>query len=422
MGVRFTSTRDPSIDVSFKEAVILGQPEDGGLFVPAQIPHSDLQRWSPTDPLAAIARAILPDWIGDDAALDVDFEAVFSIPVPRIDLGTRDDEFEGISVVELFHGPTGSFKDFGARFLAAVVSAERRRSRRPAVVVVATSGDTGSAVAEAFSGIPGLVVVVLYPKDGVSAVQEAQLTRSGMDGVYAYAVEGSFDDCQAGAKSALAEGNPAADILSANSINIGRLLPQMLFYLKSAAIRGETPFVVPCGNLGNLTAGLLARSGALPAARFVAVTNTNDYFVRFIEAAEADLRDVRKTLSNAMDVSRPSNLERITSLFSREELSTFLSAESVDDETTRQTMLKTYESTGYVADPHTSVALTAALRRGGGTVIATADPSKYRELVLETTRHEVNGSRFRADNPSPVRVITPDDIPAEIDHAAKSLN
>ena len=431
MSIRYTSTRDRGVKVTFSAAVSSSQPGDGGLFIPDSIPEVDPGSWSANDAVPDIARSFFPAWMGEGVETSIDLGDVFHFPVPIVHLDGASGQYAGISVVELFHGPTGSFKDFGARFLAAFVASARKAVQRPAIVVVATSGDTGSAVAEAFSGMPNVGVVVLYPRERVSKVQEAQLTRP-RDGVWAFAVEGSFDDCQGAAKRVLARGSRFADLLSANSINIGRLIPQMLFYMKGVSAAADpTTFVVPCGNLGNLTAGLLARASALPHARFVAATNANDYFARLLVDCESSPRALATTLSNAMDVVQPSNLERIDSLFPPDELATFLSADSVDDAHTMSTMRRAYEATGYVADPHTAVALTSALRlrseagpSGAGpiAVIATADPAKYAELVRRVIGKEIEFDRF-ADSPSPPSgVIAPGQIPEEVDRVAQSLD
>ncbi|MFV1980198.1 MAG: threonine synthase [Rhodothermia bacterium] len=498
MGVRFTSTRDRSVDVDFRSAIVEGQPPDGGLFIPVEMPIIDLDRLSalgagsgssfpridlddpsPSFPrkreskpgrgnvtsldpdaaspesfrdmprqssrrddlegaVPALARTILSPWIGEDLAEILDWESIFPFPIKRVTLAGGSD-FDGMTVVELFHGPTGSFKDFGARFLAACLKSVNRRSGRPAVVLVATSGDTGSAVADAFSSMPGVGVAILYPNRRVSPVQEAQLTRA-REGVWAFAIDGSFDDCQKSVKHILATGIPEVDVISANSINVGRLLPQMLFYVSEGTSRESAPtFVVPCGNLGNLTAGLLVRSCATPGARFVAATNANDYFTRVLEHPEVDKVDkvnkvkplpLKGTLSNAMDVANPSNLERINALYGREGRSNFLSAYAVDDEQTVDMMGRIFEETGYIADPHTSVALAAAARHRANqgdiqtdswSVIATADPAKYKPLVESITGAEVDGARFPIPADPPHAVIGPEEVSQAVNWVASQI-
>lgn len=445
MGVRFTSTGDRSVDVDFSTAIISGQPSDGGLYIPVEIPRIDLgpdvrrddvkglvpslRGFDVEDTVPALARTILSPWIGDHLTEALDWESVFSFPIRIVRLA-GDSDLQGTNVVELFHGPTGSFKDFGARFLAACLKSVNRRSGRPAVVLVATSGDTGSAVADAFSSTPGVGVVILYPEGRVSPVQEAQLTRA-RDGVWAYAIDGSFDDCQRSVKHILADGVAGVDLISANSINIGRLLPQMLFYVYGAGARASAPtYVVPCGNLGNLTAGLMARSCAIPGARFVAATNTNDYFARVLGDPAAAEVPLKGTLSNSMDVAHPSNLERINALYARDEQSRFLSAHVIDDGQTVDMMGRVFRETGYIADPHTSVALAAAVRdqaiqgkreTESWSVIATADPAKYRPLVELITGAEVDGGRFRIPAAPPHAVIGPEDVSEAVDWVASQV-
>ena len=391
--MRYSSTRGESPAVTFDRAVIEGQAPDGGLYIPISIPDKPILGLRDASSPAELARRFFPDWIGKkvDAALA---DEAFAIEIPVVDLGATSSEYDGIHVVELFHGPTGSFKDFGARFLARWLSSEIPSPRRTRIVLVATSGDTGSAVADGFAGQPDTCVVVLYPFEGVSAYQRAQLTKP-RQGVFSFAVRGSFDDCQLAVKEAFRD--PALSELqltSANSINIGRLVPQMLFYLW-AALRVDCKdpvFVVPSGNLGNLCAGLLAGRSSMPTARYIAATNRNRYLIDYLNDEEAEVCPVQRTLSNAMDVAVPSNLERMTHLFSRRELLSLVSGRSVSDDETRDTMRRVWSETGYVADPHTSVGLAAALgsnRDRPALVMGTANPDKYGELVDEVTGRAV---------------------------------
>jgi threonine synthase len=449
MSVRFTSTRNADVDVDFLEAIEVGQPNDGGLFVPRAFPRISLGRADglvPARPVldgarrrtlqpAAIAERVLPGWIGPELVSDLDLQEIFSFPiiVERLAAG----RFKNTEVLELFHGPTGSFKDFGARFLAACLALRSREVDRPRVVIVATSGDTGSAVADAFASKPGFGVAILYPEGRVSAVQEAQLTQP-RPGVSSFAVEGSFDDCQKAAKSLLSKGTRRAVLISANSINVGRLLPQMLFYLDlssppAGSGRGRH-YVVPCGNLGNLTAGLMAHASldrtVHEIATFTAATNANDYFARYLEHADARPTGLRTTYSNAMDVAIPSNLERIRAMFDRADLAATVSAHSVSDEETLSVMRLVFDETGYVADPHTAVGLAASLRVGTdrpdrkgplNSVIATADPAKYASLVETATGRPPDGGRFEIERRQPTRLIAPSDVPEAIDWVARKV-
>lgn len=403
--MRYLSTRGQTPEVSFDDAIQCGQAPDGGLFVPETIPSLSEPNILDGGDLAELACRIFPAWIGRSVSRELAGDA-FSMPIPITHLGERAAAYKGIHVVELFHGPTESFKDFGARFLARWFSSLPHTSEKQRIVLVATSGDTGSAVADGFSGQAGTSVVVLYPCEGVSRYQRAQLTKP-RPGVYPFAVRGSFDDCQRSVKEAFLDAELShVGLTSANSINIGRLVPQMLFYLWSAGKVGakEPLFVVPSGNLGNLCAGMMAARSAIPRARFIAANNQNRFFVDYLAAAEAVPGAVVPSLSNAMDVTVPSNLERMIYLFGREGIRQMVTGTSVTDEETCRTMTTIHSDTGYVADPHTAVGLTAALRLRGSEddpvlVMGTAHPAKYSELVLKTTGVEVG--RHEDDEPRP---------------------
>ena len=433
--VQFTSTRDPSLTTDFVGAMTAGQPRGGGLFVPVEIPVIDPDIWPSGRSgisVAELASILLPEWVGERIATQIDWAATFSFPIPLKRLDGTDD-FDGLQIAELYHGPTGSFKDFGARFLAAAMSIARDEADRPALVVVATSGDTGSAVADAFSGRDGIAVSILYPALGVSEIQEAQLTQT-RPGVRSIRVDGSFDDCQRVAKRVLASGLEDVDVISANSINVGRLIPQMLFYLSAAisvAQNGPRPaaplFVVPCGNLGNLTAGLLARHFALPDSTFLAATNANDYFARIMQDWQSQIRPLVRTLSNAMDVAEPSNLERIRHLFPPDELGAYLSATSTDDDQTRTMIRRTYQETGCFVDPHTAVALHGFLQTGADrqesdvVVMSTADPAKFRNLVEEAAGAQIPAPRFVGGRGEPDESALPSEALDAVARVAREL-
>lgn len=305
-------------------------------------------------------------------------------------------------MLELFHGPTAAFKDVGARSLARAMGAALARRGDHATVLVATSGDTGSAVADAFAGAADVRVAVLYPAGGVSQVQEEQLTAE-RPGVRAFAVAGTFDDCQRLVKEAFADPRlTGLNLTSANSINIGRLLPQALYYLWGVArlreahgAPGRPWVVVPSGNLGNLTAGLLAAAAGLEVAGFVAAHNRNDYFPRYLAGAvdAFSFPASVSTPSNAMDVGAPSNFERLHAWLG-DDLRRRVVGEGVDDETTYAVMRSTYEASGRLVCPHTAVGLAAlarsrarssADRRAPALVLATAHPAKFEDVVLRAT-------------------------------------
>jgi len=394
-GPRFVSTRDPGgPGVTFEAALLRGLAPDGGLYVPDRVP-TIAPGWRASATLAAAAEATLRPWFDEDEADGwlADARDALDFPVP---LRRLDDE---TWLLELFHGPTRAFKDVAARTLGRWWARALARRGREALVLVATSGDTGGAVAAGMAGVPGLRVVVLFPRDGVSPVQRAQLT-SVRDGVHAFAVDGSFDDCQRLVKEAFRD--PAlADLplTSANSINLGRWLPQAAFHtwgLAQLAGAGLDPaeavVVVPSGNLGDLAAGLLAAAMGAAPARFVAAHNANAYLVERLAGRRApfDFPPTVATLSNAMDVGAPSNFERMHALWPDAPPKP-LAGERVDDDATLARMALTHERTGVVVCPHTAVGLEAAARdraRAAGVrrpnawvVLATAHPAKFPQVV-----------------------------------------
>ncbi|MGB3543005.1 threonine synthase, partial [Rubrivirga sp.] len=329
---QYVSTRGGEA-VPFSTALLNGLAPDGGLYVPTSIPA--FGDWRSATSFAEAGYAALAPWLEDEIT---DLEAIvhdaLSFDVPLVDL---QGEWSGISVLELFHGPTLSFKDVGARTMARLMGAVLEGDE--VTILAATSGDTGSAVADGFAGIEGVRVVLLYPKGQVSAVQERQLIVERPD-VLTLAVEGTFDDCQRLVKAAFASSRSSRRLSSANSINIGRLLPQTTYYAQAAAQagRGDVVFCVPSGNLGNLTAGTLAAQAGVPVAGFIAAHNANDGFARFLEGADAPAADSVRTVSNAMDVGVPSNLERLRSLYDDDDLRRLVHGEAVTDAVTIETM------------------------------------------------------------------------------------
>lgn len=384
--MRLVSTRTPGPSVSFPEAVLRNAPSDGGLFIPEHWEAlSDLEAllvlpWEQRNP------RVLERMLGDEFTA-TELEAIgaeaFSFPAPLVQVD------EGLFALELFHGPTLAFKDFGARFLAAVLA---RISPGPRTVLAATSGDTGAAVASAFWRRPGFRVVILYPEGRVSPLQERQLACLG-DNVEALAVQGNFDDCQRLAKACFRDEALVArlGLSSANSINIARLLAQLLYYLETAAqLRQQgipTPpvFAVPSGNFGNLCAGLLAKGLGLQA-NFIAATNANRTVPDHLDTGIYEARPSVATLSNAMDVGDPSNWERILQRFRgdlkalREELKWG----ALDDAGTLAA-LRDLQAQGYTADPHGAVAygVLRQHRKAGqpGVFLVTAHPAKFQEVL-----------------------------------------
>lgn len=360
----------------FREAVLRGQPDDKGLYFPATIPQFTARfledfRELPNEQIAfEVIQPYVGDSIGADALLNICKESV-DLPFPLVPVGER------ISALELFHGPTLAFKDVGARFMSRCLGYFSGEIDRKAVVVVATSGDTGGAVAAGFHGIEGVDVVILFPKGKVSRVQELQLTTLG-DNVITLEVRGTFDDCQSLAKQALADGSLRDDlfITSANSINIARWLPQQFYYLFALkqCNNNEPIFSIPSGNFGNIAAGLLANASGMPAGRFIAACNANDVVPEYLRTGRYEPRRSVSTLSNAMDVGDPSNFVRVQEIFNGEiaALRQHLSAVSVSDDETVETMRFVHERYGYILDPHGAVGYKALADRLSGTEADTA--------------------------------------------------
>lgn len=389
--MNFISTRNTAPAATLSQAIAAGLAPDGGLYVPDVLPAPrDLAAGAD---IATTAAALLAPFFAGDA-LEGELAAIcreaFDFPAPLRPLGTPDDH-----VLELFHGPTAAFKDFGARFLAASMARVRRHETTPLTILVATSGDTGAAVAAAFHRQPGLRVIVLYPDGRVSPRQAHQLGCFG-DNITALRVAGSFDDCQALVKRALNDTGlqAQAPLSSANSISLGRLLPQMSYYAHAAlshrAATGRAlNLVVPTGNLGNALAAILARALGVPLGRIALATNANrvlpDFFAGGAYAPTASVA----TLANAMDVGAPSNFERLRWLYAGDDvaLCAAFTASEVDDATIGEVIARRYRDHGEVHCPHTATAVKVleALRAQGGqgdwAVVATAHPAKFEGVV-----------------------------------------
>ncbi|HEX7071310.1 MAG TPA: threonine synthase [Rhodothermales bacterium] len=388
---RYVSTRGAGAPVSFEDALLKGLAPDGGLYVPEEIVAIPPDLWRQASDFPSMGVAVLQRWLAgqlNDGAVESVVRDALNFPVPLVRLqgGGWDDVF----VLELFHGPTLSFKDFGARTMARFMGHFLDRRDDRLTILVATSGDTGSAVADGFSGQQRVQVGLLYPKGQVSPVQERQLIVK-RPGVRSFAVRGTFDDCQRMVKEAFMDpGLTHLRLSSANSINIGRLLPQMLYYFESFRIGpfADAVVCVPSGNLGNLTAGVMASLSGLPVRRFIAAHNANDFFPGHLQTGSTTYRPSVRTLSSAMDVGVPSNFERLRHFLPLEIMRDRISATSVTDEDTRRTIREVYDQTGYLADPHTAVGLRAVQRfreAGGGrgpvVVASTAHPAKFPEIV-----------------------------------------
>jgi len=417
--LRYLSTRGASPPVSLEEALFSGPAPDGGLYVPEILPS--IEPPSKGAPLTDTAHRVASALFGEDVplpALESIVRGSLDFPIPLVSV---EEDFYSL---ELFHGPTLAFKDVGARFMARLMLHFLRCRDRAVTVLVATSGDTGSAVASAFFGLEGIEVVVLFPRGKVSALQQKLFTTLGGN-VSALGVEGNFDDCQRMVKQAFADPDPPGrrSLVSANSINVGRLLPQTFYYFHiSAQLEAGAPLLVatPSGNFGNLTAGLMARRAGLPVVRFVAATNVNDVVPEHLAGGAYRPRPSVATLSNAMDVGDPSNWARILWLYrsSLDGIRRDLLGSAHTDEETLGAMRDVYRRTGYVLDPHSAVAYLGALHcrstrrdRPAAVFLSTAHPAKFRETVDEAIESSIDlPPALSAALERPERVLP---IPAE---------
>jgi len=385
--MQYFSTNRKSPIVDFRDATQNGQPDDKGLYFPESIPQlsGDFKTNFRERTNEQIAFEVIRPYVGDSIPEETLFEIceeTVNFPFPLVEIS------ENISALELFHGPTLAFKDVGARFMSRCLRYFSREKREKTIVVVATSGDTGGAVAAGFFGVEGVEVIILYPQGRVSRVQELQLTTLGGN-VTTLEVKGTFDDCQALAKEALADSEIKDKVFltSANSINVARWLPQQFFYfyaLKQWA--GDPPiFAVPSGNLGNICAGLLANASGMPAAGFIAACNANTAIADFMKTGKFVPKPAVSTLSNAMDIGNPSNFVRVLEIFDNEfsRIERNLTGISVSDEQTIETIKSVYETAGYVLDPHGAVAYRALADhqrdnpQHKGIFLETAHPIKF---------------------------------------------
>jgi threonine synthase len=403
--MKWISTRGGSPPITFIDALFAGTAPDGGLYMPERLdplPAGTVDRLRGADIVeigTTIGVHILKDEITRQALEPLIREAL-DFPVPVVKVTDR------ISVLELFHGPTMAFKDVGARVQARLL--HHFTDGTPLTILVATSGDTGSAVAQAFHRVPDSRVVVLYPEGQVSDVQEAQMASLG-DNITALAVRGTFDDCQRLVKQAFADDDLRSHVwlTPANSINLGRLLPQVFYYFLLAGVDGgQGPVVsVPSGNFGNLTAGLIAKRIGLPIAQFVAATNVNDAVPEYLESGVYEPRPSIATVANAMDVGAPSNFERVQSLYNsdlmalRQDIVGF----AYEDTQVIAEIGHVYREHGYVLDPHSAIAWLALQDRlvdqpdACGVLLATAHPAKFREVVEPAIGRSIELPRALAD-------------------------
>jgi threonine synthase len=391
--MNYYSLNSPDKFVSFKEATIHGQAPDKGLYFPQTIPILPKQLLEQIGTLTReeIAFQVIHPYVGDtlpEAQLRRIVRETIDFDFPLVNVSP------GIQSLELFHGPTLAFKDVGARFMSRCLGYFVKDSKRPVTVLVATSGDTGGAVASGFYGVEGVRVVILYPSGKVSSVQELQLTTLGQN-ITALEVEGSFDDCQQMVKQAFADETLQQELFltSANSINVARWLPQQFYYFfawQQWADKTNPPVIsVPSGNFGNICAGLLAHQSGLPAKHFIAATNANDVIPTFLATGEFTTKPAIPTLSNAMDVANPSNFVRILELFGRQlpNLRQTLTSVSISDEKTIAAIRHLYTNHHYLADPHGAIGWLALQRYieqnpgAKGYFLETAHPVKFYDTV-----------------------------------------
>ncbi len=397
------STNHNSPNVGLEEAVFRGLPPDNGLYMPSFIPRlsdtffNNIASLSIQEIAFEVCKTLLSDDISEhDLAMIIDRAITFDAPLLEIENNTF--------VLELFHGPSMAFKDFGARFMASLMSYFLQKSQKEIRILVATSGDTGGAVAQGFFETPGISVTILYPSGKVSDIQEKQLTTLGKN-VTALEIDGTFDDCQALVKQAFldTELSTKFNLASANSINISRLIPQSFYYFRAFAQLKHKGlplvFSVPCGNFGNLSAGLIAYQMGMPVQKFVAATNINDAVPRFLKDGIFNPQTSFETISNAMDVGNPSNFIRMRLLAGddietvREKISGF----AYDDLNTKTAMKSVFDATSYIMCPHTAVAY-LGLRdytksqksTTSGVLLSTAHYAKFLDTVESTLGQKVD--------------------------------
>jgi threonine synthase len=396
--MKYYSTNNKNHIVDFKTAVIDGLPPDNGLYMPN---HFSIIEKAIIDNLSShslqdIALIIAKKFISENEISTIDLkniiEAAINFPAPVVILE------ENISVLELFHGPSLAFKDFGARFMAQTIL-HFNKSSKPLNILVATSGDTGGAVASGFYDVPGINVIILYPSGKVSDVQEKQLTTLGKN-IIAFEVNGDFDDCQAMVKKAFLDEDLKKEvrISSANSINIARLIPQIFYYFESFKqlnTSKDVVYAVPSGNFGNLTAGIFAKKLGLPISKFIAATNINDVIPRYLTTGQYHERPTFATISNAMDVSSPSNFKRILEMYGStwNDTKKDISGASFTDFQTRQGIKDIYKKYNYVADPHGAIGYLSCMEQFDPSkqfvFLETAHPIKFADIIEEVLDVEI---------------------------------
>ncbi|WP_165026893.1 threonine synthase [Dysgonomonas sp. ZJ279] len=392
--MKYYSTNKQASEVNLQEAVVKGLAPDKGLFMPEKIKvlpqsfYENIDKLSFQDIAYTVADAFFGEDIEADTLKKIVYDTLnFETPLVHVN--------DNIYSLELYHGPTLAFKDVGGRFMARLLGYFiQKQGQKDVKVLVATSGDTGSAVANGFLGVEGIHVYVLYPKGKVSHIQECQFTTLGQN-ITAIEVDGTFDDCQAMVKTAFLDDelNKKLNLTSANSINVARFLPQAFYYfnayaqLKKQGKAKDVVFCVPSGNFGNITAGLIAKKMGLPIKRFIAANNKNDIFLQYLNTGVYTPRPSTQTIANAMDVGDPSNFARVLDLYnhSHNAITSDITGYSYTDEDIRKTLKATYEKTGYLLDPHGACGYQALIdglkENETGVFLETAHPAKFLETV-----------------------------------------
>ncbi|WP_189631219.1 threonine synthase [Roseivirga thermotolerans] len=404
--MQFFSTQRSSPQVGFREAVINSLPADKGLYFPMAIPRFSY------DKISALESAGLPELgfeimrpytqdVFSDTTLETIVQEAFNFEIPLVQVEA------GIFSLELFHGPTYAFKDVGARFLARCLGEFAKSESRETTILVATSGDTGGAVANGFFNVEGVRVVILYPSGKVSDLQEKQLTTLGGN-ITALEVEGDFDDCQGLVKQAFldAELSKKLNLTSANSINIARWMPQSIYYASLALQEknaAEALIAVPSGNYGNVTAGMLAKRMGFPLGKFLVCSNANDVVPRYLESCEYEVLPTVATYANAMDVSNPSNFPRMLELYdhSFDDLIQEVSGFTLHDEQILETIEQCHKETGYLLDPHGAIGYAGLKKKlkidQKGVFLETAHPIKFRPVMEKALRDKMPMPGFAKD-------------------------
>jgi threonine synthase len=399
--MKFYSTNNKAYKVDLKQAVMQGLAPDNGLYMPESIPvlpqafYRNLPNLSFQEIGFIVAVTLLQDAVPEhDLRKMIEHTIQFDAPLKEVE--------SGVYTLELFHGPTLAFKDFGARFMSQMLGYFAKQQKREIIILVATSGDTGSAVANGFLGVEGTRVIVLYPSGKVSEIQEKQFTTLGQN-VTALEVNGTFDDCQRLVKQAFLDNDLRSRyfLTSANSINIARLVPQSFYYFHAVAqLKGNSSavvFAVPSGNFGNLTGGLIAQRMGLPVKKFLAVTNDNDVVPEYLQTLKFNPRDSVQTISNAMDVGNPSNFVRMMDLFNNDNdrMRDVITGFHYNDLQTSEAMRDVFARTGYMLDPHGAVGylgLKEYLKSNKGDTgifLETAHPAKFKEVVDRTLNQQI---------------------------------